>query len=165
MNSAFVRVLLLLLAWLTLSSFRLAPGDRPPEMAVLYDVRGAFVSAPPTVSRRLVTETDRLVDEAIRATFRATLLPRAVLTVRIIEVKRQEYIVGGRFSADVSVDATAVGNGEKIAAGVFSVSSFSLHPEYGDVALARRIADRISFEFRLQETGPSTLATALFPRF
>lgn len=165
MNISLVRFSLLVLAWLFLSSFRLATEDRPTEAAVLYDVRGAFVSAPPAVSRRLVAETDRLVDEAIRATFRATLLPRAILTIRIVEVKRHDYLVGGRFSAKVSVDATAVGNGEKIAAGIFTVSSFALHAEYGDNALARRIADRITFEFRLEDTGPSTLATALFPKF
>lgn len=165
MNISFARFSLLVLAWLTLSSFRLAHEDRPVEASILYDVRGAFVSASPKVSRRLVAETDALVDESVRATFRATLLPRAVLTIRIVEVKRQNYLVGAKFSAKVSVDATAVGNGEKIAAGIFTVSSFALHAEHGDSALARRIADRITFEFRLQDTGPSTLATALFPKF
>jgi hypothetical protein len=163
MHASSLRFSVALLALLTLSGFRMASGDRQAESQVLYDVRGAFVSAKADVSRRLVADTDRFVDDAIRATFRQKSLPRTVLTIRIVETGMLPLIVGGRYSAKVIVDATAVGNGEKIASGNFTVSTFAIDGDYADRILAARIAERVAREFRLQDTVPSTLATALFP--
>jgi hypothetical protein len=163
MYASSLRFSVLLLAFLTLSGFRMASGERQADGQLLYDVRGAFVSAKADVPRRLVADTDRLVDDAIRATFRQKSLPRTVLTIRIVETGRLPLILGGRYSARVIVDATAVGNGERIATGTFTVSTFALDRAYADRVLATRIAERVAREFRLQSVGPSTLATALFP--
>ncbi|WP_137128858.1 hypothetical protein [Rhizobium sp. FY34] len=163
MHASSLRLSVALIALLTLSGFRMASGERQSDPQLLYDVRGAFVSARPDVSRRLVADTDRLVDDAIRATFRQKSLPRTVLTIRIVETGYLPLILGGRFRAKVTVEATAVGNGEKIATGTFAVSTFALDQAYADRILALRIAERVSMEFRLQDAGPSTLATALFP--
>lgn len=162
MRASSARLVLVCLAWLMLSSFRLhtAEGGSDP---LLYDVRGAFVTGPPAISRILVGETDRLVDRSIRATFRKTALPRAILTIRIVETGHLPLVVGGRFRAKVTVEATAVGNGEKIAAGGFTISTFALDGRHAQARLAERIAQRVASEFRLQEAGPATLATALFP--
>lgn len=163
MYASSLRFSVVFLAFVTLAGFRMGPGERQAEGQLLYDVRGAFVSARTDVSRQLVADTDRLVDDSIRATFRQKSLPRTVLTIRIVETARLPLILGGRYSAKVIVDATAVGNGERIATGSFIVSTFALDRAYADRVLAARIAERVAQEFRLKDTGPSTLATALFP--
>lgn len=162
MSSQSVRLAFLFMSWLLLSGFRLTAGDQPSE-PLLYDVRGAFVTARSDVSAGLIARTDRLVDMAIRTTVRQKALPRTILTVRISETGYLPLVVGARFRAKVTIEATAVGNGEKIAVGSFTVSTFALDSDHADARLADRIAERIVSEFRLQKAGPSTLATALFP--
>lgn len=162
MSSQSVRLAFLFMSWLLLSGFRLTAGDQPSE-PLLYDVRGAFVTARSDVSGGLIARTDRLVDMAIRTTVRQKALPRTILTVRISETGYLPLVVGARFRAKVTIEATAVGNGEKIAVGSFTVSTFALDSDHADARLADRIAERIVSEFRLQKAGPSTLATALFP--
>ncbi|MGE6740091.1 hypothetical protein ACQKGC_07430 [Allorhizobium pseudoryzae] len=162
MSSLSVRVAVVFMSWLLLSSFRMTAADQPSE-PLLYDVRGAFVTARSDVSPGLIARTDRLVDTAIRSTIRQKALPRTILTVRISEAGYLPLVVGARFRAKVMIEATAVGNGEKIAVGSFTVSTFALDSAHADARLADRIAERIALEFRLQKTGPSTLATALFP--
>ncbi len=162
MHWRLFRISILTISWLALAGFRLAGHDQPAD-PLLYDVRGAFVTAKPEISPALVAGVDRLVDDAIRATFRRKALPRAVLTVRIVEADYLPLVVGARFRVMVSVEATAVGTGEKIAAGGFTISAFALDAVHADSRLADRIADRVAREFRLNGTRPSTLANALFP--
>ncbi|MCO5733864.1 hypothetical protein [Rhizobium sp. SSA_523] len=162
MSLLLVRSTILVLSLMLLSSFRMAAGDRPAE-PLLYDVRGALVTARADVSAGLIGRTDRLVDEAIRATFRQNLLLRAILTVRILKTRQVPLVIGGRFEAEIFVKATAVGNGEPLAAGTFTVSSFAFSGQHADQRLAERIAERVAREFRLDTTSSSTLASALFP--
>jgi hypothetical protein len=162
MPASLARIVLVCLAWLMLSSFRLHTAESGAD-PLLYDVRGAFVTGSPAISRLLVDETDRLVDQSIRATFRKTAVPRAVLTIRIVETGHLPLVVGARVRAKVTVEATAVGNGEKIAAGGFTISTFALDGRHAQARLAARIAQRVAEEFRLRDAGRSTLATALFP--
>jgi hypothetical protein len=163
MRAILFRLTVLGLAWLMLGGFRMAAVEEQGQQNLLYDVRGAFVSARADISRRLVADIDRLVDDSIRATFRQTSMPRAVLTIRIIDAGRLPLFVGARYRAKVMVEATAVGNGERIATGTFAVSVFAFDEDAGDTLLASRIATRIAREFSLEDNAPSTLATALFP--
>ena len=156
------RHFLVLSCVLPLMSFRMEQAGMPPEN-LLYDVRSAIVTAQADVSRQLVAETDRLVDQAIHATVRQVSLPRAILAVRIDRTAYVPLVIGGRHEARVTVEAIAVGNGEPIADGGFKVSAFALDRANGDEILAERIARRIAAEFRLREQGRTTLATALFP--
>lgn len=150
------------IAALLLMSFRLDTSAGQNE-ALLYDVRGAFVAARGEISHPLVTETDRLVNEAIAATVRSITLPRAVLTVRIERVTRVPVVLGRKAEALVTVEAVAVGDGEIIAAGNFRVSAYSMRAGAIDGLLADRVAERVSREFRLDGERRMTLATALFP--
>ncbi|WP_131818955.1 hypothetical protein [Rhizobium sp. LCM 4573] len=134
-----------------------------PADNLLYDVRGAVVTARADVAHKLVAETDRLVEEAISATVRQVSLPRTILAVRIDHTAYMPLIIGGRHEAKVIVEAISVGNGEPIAEGSFKASAFALDRTDGDTLLAERIARRIAAEFRLKERGGTTLATALFP--
>ncbi|MFN7027593.1 MAG: hypothetical protein ACK4QP_24295 [Pseudorhizobium sp.] len=144
-----------------LMSFRLQPAAAGHE-ALLYDVRGAFVAAGSDIPAALVTETDRLVNEAIVSTVRERVLPRTILTIRVEGLAKTPLLFGGRREATVSVKAVAVSNGEVIAEGSFDVSVFSLRSDTVSLLLAERIADRLAAEFRLAGERRSTLATALF---
>ena len=144
-----------------LMSFRLQPAAAERE-ALLYDVRAAFVTAREDVPALLVTETDRLVNDAILTTVRGRVLPRAILAIRVEHHKAFPALLGGKREATVTVEAVAVANGEAIAEGTFTTSVFSLRRESLELLLAEKIADRIASEFRLTREGPATLATALF---
>ncbi|MCF6368646.1 hypothetical protein [Rhizobium halophilum] len=160
-----LRHLLLLCALIAvlplLVSFRLQPATVGRE-ALLYDVRAAFVAARSDVPPVLVTETDRLVNEAILSTIRQRVLPRTILTIRIDRLTSPPTLLGGKRAATVSVEAVAVGNGEVIAEGSFEMSVFSFRRNAVDLVLADRIAALIASEFQLASERRSTLATALF---
>jgi hypothetical protein len=161
-----LRRLLLLCALITvlplLVSFRLQSASSGSE-ALLYDVRGAFVAARSHVPAVLVTETDRLVNEAILSTVRERVLPRTILTIRIDRLASPPTILGGKREVTVSVEAVSLGNGEVIAEESFDMSVFSLRRDSVDLLLAKRISARVVSEFRLAGERRSTLATALFP--
>ena len=144
-----------------LMSFRLQPAAAERE-ALLYDVRGAFVAARADVPPVLVTETDRLVNDAVLTTVRDHVVPRTILAIRIDSHAVMPALIGGRRAATVSVEAVAVSSGEAIAEGAFSISVFSLREGAIDLLLAERIAERVAAEFRLTRERPVTLATALF---
>ncbi|WP_117191077.1 hypothetical protein [Rhizobium terrae] len=158
-----LRFVLILLAVLPLTAFRMPAGNEAREK-LLYDVRGAFVTARPTVPQGLVIATDMLVDEAIRSTVRKTMLPRTIISVRIEETSHMPLMIGSRHEARVTVKAISVSTGEPIAEGTFRTSLFLLDGGEADKALAERIADRITSEFRLDgQGGRPAIASALFP--
>lgn len=157
-----VSVIFVLLAAMSLMSFRMPMGDDAAEK-LLYDVRGAFVTARPTVPQGLVIATDMLVDEAIRSTVRSVMLPRTILSVRIEETSHTPLLIGARHEAKVTVKAISVSSGEPIAQGTFKASLFLINKGDGHRELAERIADKIASEFRLDGQRRPTIASALFP--
>lgn len=147
---------------LSLMSFRMPETSKVADK-LLYDVRGAFVTARPNVSQSLVIATDMLVDEAIRSTVRSKMLPRTIISVRIESTSRKNVLFGNRHEAEVSVKAIAVSNGEAIAQGKFTTSVFLMDGKDVERELAQRIADRIASEFRLEGPRRASIASALFP--
>ncbi|MBW6424715.1 hypothetical protein KX729_24995 [Rhizobium sp. XQZ8] len=156
-----VSIAIILLAALPLMAFRMPAASESGEK-MLYDVRGAFVTARPDVPQGLVIQIDLLMDVAIRSTVRQKLLPRAILSVRIEETSHTPLMIGSRHAAKVTVKAISVSSGEPIAEGTFRTSVFLLNGEEADKGLAEKVADRISSEFRLLDGRP-TIASALFP--
>jgi hypothetical protein len=158
-----LRFLLVLLAWLMLAGFRMPAADHDPD-GLLYDVRGALVTAQPDVSHVLISQTDTLVDAAIRATSRPVMLPRTILTVRIAETDQQPTLFGSRASATVDVKAISVSSGEPVAEGTFVISVRTMRRDGADAALAQKIAQRIAAEFQLDGQGHGSVVTALVER-
>lgn len=154
------RNVLILFVVLPLAAFRM-PGSSQERQGLVYDVRGAFVTARPDVPRGLVTEIDSLVDVAIQATLRSSILPRTILAVRIGETSDLPVLFGTRRSAKVTVQAISVATGDAVAQGSFTASLFVFDNQGGDRALAEKIAARIADEFRLDSARHRTLATAL----
>lgn len=157
------RILFAPLAVLMLAGFRMPPAEEVAER-MLYDVRGAFVTAQPDVPHLLIAQTDILVDAAIRATNRSIMLPRTILTVRIGETKQVPQIFGKRFSASVVVKAISVGSGETVAEGSFETSVRVFGNDGAEASLAERIAERVASEFRLEAPRRSAVVTAFESR-
>lgn len=158
-----LRIIVILSAILPLAGFRM-PADRQVSDDLVYDVRGAFVTARADVEKGLINAINVLVDEAVRATVRSTMLPRAILSVRIEKMSRTSLVIGSRYEARVTVKAISVESGEPVAEGTFVTSVFRLDSRNADWALAERIAGRIINEFRLERQGARpTIASALFP--
>lgn len=148
------------LAMLMLTGFRMPAAEEQAER-MLYDVRGAFVTAQPDVSRDLITGTDILVDSAIRATSRSMMLPRTILTVRLSDTRRSPVLFGHRYSAKVTVKVISVGSGEPVAEGEFETSVMNFGKEPADSPLAEKIATRIASEFQLGRPHRAALLTSL----
>jgi len=154
------RIVIIPLAVLMLAGFRMPAAEEQAER-VLYDVRGAFVTAQPDVSPNLIAGTDILVDSAIRATSRSIMLPRTILTVRLSDTRRSPVLFGHRYSARVMVKVISVGSGEPVAEGEFETSVMSFGKEPADSPLAEKIATRIASEFQLGRPHRAALLTSL----
>ncbi|TNM62132.1 hypothetical protein [Aliirhizobium smilacinae] len=153
------RIAILPLTMLMLTGFRMpVNGDVSEHM--LYDIRGAFVTAQPDVSRDLITRTDLLIDTAIQATTRSIILPRTILTVRIGEARPSPVLFGYRYSARVTVKAVSVTSGEPVAEGSFEATSFAFAEQGAADSLAEKIASQIASEFRLTNPHRATTITA-----
>ncbi len=160
MSLRSLRLVIAPLAILMLAGFRMPVADEETER-LLYDVRGAFVTAQPDVSRDLIARTDILVDAAIQATSRSMMLPRTILTVRISQTARAPILFGSRSTASVTVKVVSVGSGDPVAEGSFEVSALAFGKSNADTLLAEKIADRIAGEFRLEMPRRRAVATAL----
>ncbi len=154
------RIALAPLAVLMLASFRMPATEEAAERP-LYDVRGAFVTAQPTVPHELIAKTDILVDAAIRSTSRSIMLPRAILTVRIGEARRRPVLFGSRYSAAVTVKVISVSSGEPVAEGSFEASVLALRGDGTEASLAEKIAGRIADEFSLDPPHRSAVTALL----
>jgi hypothetical protein len=159
MSLRLIRLVLVPLTVLSLTGFRM-PVNGDMSERLLYDVRGAFVTAQPDVSRDLITRTDLLVDTAIRATTRSIMLPRTILTVRIGEAKPSTLLLGYRYSATVTVKAISVSSGDPVAEGSFEATSFAFGEQGAVDSLAEKIAARIASEFQLTNQRRATTITA-----
>ncbi|MGF9564071.1 hypothetical protein [Neorhizobium sp. JUb45] len=159
------RLFVIACAALPLMSFSMKTAENAHGNGPLYDVRGAFVAARPEISAALIAGTDRRVDAAIRATVRRMSLPRAILTVRITRAGGLPILFGRRHEAKVTVDATSVTTGERIASATFTVATTVFGKDNsGEEALAAKIADRVAAEFKLDGGRPTTIASALAGR-
>ncbi|TDK38665.1 hypothetical protein E2F50_00460 [Rhizobium deserti] len=154
-----LRNALILFFVLPLAAFRM-PSSDGSRQGLIYDVRGAFVTAKPDVPRALVTEVDSLVDVAVRATIRSSILPRTILCVRLSNVSGTAVLFGMRHSAKVTVQAVSVASGEPVAEGSFTTSVFVFDRTAADRALAEKVAARIAGEFRLDAGAHGSLASA-----
>ncbi|NSZ62778.1 hypothetical protein G6L16_005420 [Agrobacterium tumefaciens] len=162
MNTRLKRLGIVVLACFTLMSFRLEPEATNADR-LLYDVRGAFVAARPDVAPALMQSIHAQLQNAIKTTARGEIRPRVVLTIRLASVTRGPFLFGERASARVIVRAAAVATGEVIAEAKFTATVVSFDNQSIDQDLAYGVAERVIREFRLSRTGPTTLATALFP--
>lgn len=146
--------LFLLLAVAALSAFRLPPAGGKSD-AMLYDIRGAFVTAGPGIAPALAREVEQRLKAAIRATVREEPLPRIVVSVRIDEISGKPFLFGQRYKARFTVKAASVANGTVIAVGVYTARSAN------GWALAEKIARTAGKALSLDLPGGISVAMAL----
>lgn len=116
-------VLLVLVACLGLMAFRMPQSGPAAGSAMLFDVRGVFVTGAHGISRELIAGVEGRLKSAVQATVRREALPRVVVSVRIDEYHRTATLFGARYRARFTVKAASVANGGVIAAGVYTARS------------------------------------------
>ncbi|SCB56566.1 hypothetical protein GA0061105_101397 [Rhizobium aethiopicum] len=119
-----------------------------PE-APLYDVRSAVVLSGPNIPAELLAGVNDRVNAAINATMRDTVLPRVVLTIRVVSIQKGLGFQKDRNVAKISVDAASVEDGSVIAVSAFDVTSMAADPKLADDIMAEDVAARIRSVFSL----------------
>lgn|SRR6218665_3690013 len=150
--------LFLVLAVATLSAFRM-PVSNGKAVAMLYDVRGAFVTVGEDVSPAMARDVEQRLKAAIQATVRTEPLPRVIVSVKVDEITRQPFFFGQRYKARFTVKAASVADGSVIAIGVYSASSAN------GWALAEKIARKAGKALMLEAPGGLSVALALEAAF
>jgi hypothetical protein len=115
----------------------------------VYDIRSAVVLSGPKVPPVVLSGVGDRVNKAINATVRTEVYPRVVLTIRILQVDRDQGYDKSQTSAKVTVDAASVDDGTVIAVSSFTVLSRSNNADASDEILAENISARIRSIFTL----------------
>lgn len=123
-----------------------------PE-APVYDVRNAVVLSGPNMPAELLSGINDRVNAAINATVRDTVLPRVVLTIRVVSIQKGLGFQKDRNVAKISIDAASVEDGSVIAVSAFDVTSIAADPKLADEILAEDVAARIRSVFSLSGRG------------
>ncbi|PDT09197.1 hypothetical protein [Rhizobium sp. M1] len=144
LRSSFCRAVLVCIA-LTDCASLLGPKPAPQ----LYDVRSAVVLSGPNMPAELLSGINDRVNAAINATARDTVLPRVVLTIRVISIQKGLGFQKDRNVAKISVDAASVEDGSVIAVSAFDVTSMAADPKLADEIIAEDVAARIRSVFSL----------------
>lgn len=122
----------------------------PPPKQFYYDVRGAMVVAGPKVPLPLVQGLERRLSDSVTATTRNEVLPRVILTVRLISVSPSIGLDRNKNEAEVKVSAASIDSGDVIAEGEFKVLTETGRSELADESLAEEVAARVRSLFYLQ---------------
>ena len=146
--------LFLLLAVVSLSAFRMPVTSNRGD-AVLYDVRGAFVTVGEGISPALARDVEQHLKSSIQATTRKEPLPRVVVSVRVDSITQTPFFFGQRHRARFTVKAASVANGSVIAVGVYSASSAN------GWVLSEKIARIAAKALSLDPPGGMSVALAL----
>ncbi|AGS22025.1 hypothetical protein [Rhizobium etli] len=117
--------------------------------APLYDLRSAVVLSGPDIPAELLAGINDRVNAAINATVRDTVLPRVVLTIRVVSIQKGLGFQKDRNVAKIIVDAASVEDGSVIAVSAFDVTSIAADPKLADDIVAEDVAARIRSVFSL----------------
>ena len=121
--------------------------------APVYDVRSAVVLSGPNMPAELLSGINDRVNAAINATVRDTVLPRVVLTIRVVSIQKGLGFQNDRNVAKISIDAASVEDGSVIAVSAFEVTSIAADPKLADEIMAEDVAARIRSVFSLSGRG------------
>lgn len=144
LRSCFCRTVLVCIALTACGSLS---ANKPK--APLYDVRSAVVLSGPNIPAELLAGINDRVNAAINATMRDTVLPRVVLTIRVVSIQKGLGFQKDRNVAKISVDAASVDDGSVIAVSAFDVTSIAADPKLADDIMAEDVAARIRSVFSL----------------
>ncbi|MDH6268961.1 hypothetical protein M2360_004381 [Rhizobium sp. SG_E_25_P2] len=150
MLGLFLRVVVILAAGVLLS----ACGARPkslPEVTQIYEVRAALVTGNAGAPKKLMTAIQDRLDDAIAATVRPVPMPRAVMTVHIVDVQQVPTEDGLQTQTEISVMLSDVVSGHPLHVKSYLVLSLSVDNRAAKWAAAEAIAARLRSEYRLNQ--------------
>ncbi|TAV99005.1 hypothetical protein ELI24_11810 [Rhizobium ruizarguesonis] len=148
LRSCFCRVALVCIALTACVSLSATKPEAP-----VYDVRSAVVLSGPNMPAELLSGINDRVNAAINATVHDTVLPRVVLTIRVVSIQKGLGFQKDRNVAKISIDAASVEDGSVIAVSAFDVTSIAADPKLADEILAEDVAARIRSVFSLSGRG------------
>ncbi|MGO7220619.1 hypothetical protein ACCT02_21200 [Rhizobium ruizarguesonis] len=148
LRSCFCRAALVCIALTACVSLSATKPEAP-----VYDVRSAVVLSGPNMPAELLSGINDRVNAAINATVHDTVLPRVVLTIRVVSIQKGLGFQKDRNVAKISIDAASVEDGSVIAVSAFDVTSIAADPKLADEILAEDVAARIRSVFSLSGRG------------
>ncbi|MDC7742268.1 MULTISPECIES: hypothetical protein [Rhizobium] len=148
LRSCFCRAALFCVALTACASLSATKPEAP-----MYDVRSAVVVSGPNMPAELLAGINDRVNAAINVTVRDTVLPRVVLTIRVVSIEKGLGFQKDRNVAKISIDAASVEDGSVIAVSAFDVTSIAADPKLADEILAEDVAARIRSVFSLSGRG------------
>ncbi|PDT03724.1 hypothetical protein CO666_14295 [Rhizobium chutanense] len=148
LRSCFCRATLFCVALTACASLSAEKPEAP-----MYDVRSAVVLSGPNMPAELLSGINDRVNAAINVTTRNTVLPRVVLTIRVVSIEKGLGFQKDRNVAKISIDAASVEDGSVIAVSAFDVTSIAADPKLADQILAEDVAARIRSVFSLSGRG------------
>ncbi|MGO6786474.1 hypothetical protein ACCT17_10370 [Rhizobium ruizarguesonis] len=148
LRSCFCRAALVCIALTACVSLSATKPEAP-----VYDVRSAVVLSGPNMPAELLSGINDRVNAAINATVHDTVLPRMVLTIRVVSIQKGLGFQKDRNVAKISIDAASVEDGSVIAVSAFDVTSIAADPKLADEILAEDVAARIRSVFSLSGRG------------
>jgi hypothetical protein len=150
MLGLFLRVVVMVAAGVLLS----ACGTRPkslPEASQIYEVRAAVVTGNAGTPKHLMSAIQDRLDDAIAATVRPVPMPRAVMTVHVVDVQQVPTEDGLQTQTEISVMLSDVVSGHPVYMQSYQVLSLSVDRRAANWAAAEAIAARLRFEYRLNQ--------------
>ncbi|MBY5806028.1 hypothetical protein HA464_04870 [Rhizobium leguminosarum bv. trifolii] len=148
LRSCFCRAALVCIALTACVSLSATKPEAP-----VYDVRSAVVLSGPNMPAELLSGINDRVNAAINATVHDTVLPRVVLTIRVVSIQKGLGFQKDRNVAKISIDAASVEDGSVIAVSAFDVTSIAADPKLAHEILAEDVAARIRSVFSLSGRG------------
>ena len=120
-----------------------------PEIQQVYEIRAVVVTANEGVPRPLLRNIKLGMDRAIKGNVRPVPLPRAVMSIHVVNVGREPAGDGLRTQTELSVTLTDVPSGQPVLVRSFLVYSFSLDKRGADASAAEAITSRLRVEYAL----------------
>ncbi|MGO7415744.1 hypothetical protein ACC696_25780 [Rhizobium ruizarguesonis] len=148
LRSCFCRAALVCIALTACVSLSATKPEAP-----VYDVRSAVVLSGPNMPAELLSGINDRVNAAINATVHDAVLPRVVLTIRVVSIQKGLGFQKDRNVAKISIDAASVEDGSVIAVSAFDVTSIAADPKLAHEILAEDVAARIRSVFSLSGRG------------
>jgi hypothetical protein len=146
----FLRVVVIVAAGVLVS----ACGTRPkslPEASQIYDVRAVVVTGNAGAPKKLMSAIQDRLDDAIAATIRPVPMPRAVMTIHIVDIQQMATEDGLQTQTEISVMLSDVVSGHPVFMQSYQVLSLSVDRRAASWAAAEAIAARLRFEYRLNQ--------------
>lgn len=144
-----------------------ACGTRPkpmPDVQQIYEIRDVAVTANDGIPRALIRSIQARMEKSIEATVRPGPLPRAVMNIQVVNMKKTPGDDGLRTETEVSVTLTDVPSGQPLLVRNFMIYSFSIGAREASDSAAEAISARLRVEYALAQPKIRAATSVKSPR-